>query len=351
MNEPLRDDQPPTKEPLNYKVRTEGFNISGLLKTETIMRVSPDGAHLHQVTLFYHGEEGSEPKPVPSDIKIATYGRSKFNRSWYFEHPLRQWKGSYEDASLLREVIDDKFTASGKYQQLTGDTVIDGLAQTILQGKLPADSAEQIIQALADNPEAHEIFKNSNASQLLAATVDHYRQQQAVENLDNVARDPKSTENDLQKILDKQWWIFGGRFMNQASRRSLTVLDQLDIPLIRGDGSLHIVELKQANIPQLIKKHRNHLIVGDDIHSAVSQAMNYLLALDEQRAQILTDLGIDVRRASATIVIGHIDFVEGFSSDEVHETIRTYNSHLSRIEVITYDELVAGARRSLDFSS
>ena len=78
--------------------------------------------------------------------------------------------------------------------------------------------------------------------------------------------------------------------------------------------------------------------------------MNYLMSLDEQRAQILTTLGIDVRRASATIVIGHTDFVEGFTPVQVHETIRTYNSHLSRIEVITFDELIDGARRSLDFS-
>ena len=351
MDEPQEDDHQPLRSPLSYRVKTEGFSVSGLLKTEHISRVSPDNARLHQVTLFYHGEDGAQPKEVPSEIQIATFGRSKFTRSWYFDSPLSKWKGSYEDASLLREVIDDKFTSSGKYQQLTGDIAIDSLAQTILEGKMPAESAEQIIQALADNPEAHELFKNSDASLLLAATVDHYRQQQAVENLDIVAKDPKSTENDLQKVLDKQWWIFGGRFIDQASRRSLTVLDQLDIPLIRGDGALHVVELKQANIKQLIKKHRNHLIVGDDIHAAVSQAINYLLALDEQRAQILIDLGIDVRRATATVVVGHVDFVEGFSPEEVHETIRTYNSHLSRIEVITYDELSAGARRSLDFSS
>ena len=215
---------------------------------------------------------------------------------------------------------------------------------------MPAESAEQIIKALVENPDAYEVFKDSDASQLLASTVNQYRQRQAVENLDTVAKNPASTENDLQKVLDKQWWMFGGRFIDKAKRRSLTVLDQMDIPLIRGDGSLHLVELKQANIPQLIRKHRNHLIAGDDIHEAVAQAMNYLVALDEQRAQILTDLKVDVRRATATVVVGHTDFVKDFTPQEVHETIRTYNSHLSRIEIITYDELIAGARQSLDLS-
>lgn len=338
------------KSPLSYKVKTEGFKKPGLVKTESINRKSPDGQRLHQVTLFYHGEEGSQPKERPDDIKIATYMRSLFDNSWYFDHSVQQWNGSFDDASLLRDVLEDKFPGSGKYQQLSGDEAVDGLAQTILAGKMPAESAEQIIKALAENPDAHEVFKDSDASQLLASTVNQYRQQQAIEQLNAIAKNPTSTENDLQKVLDKQWWMFGGRFIDKAKRRSLVVLDQLDVPLIRSDGSLHIVELKQANVPGLIRKHRNHLVVGDAVHEAVSQAMNYLVSLDEQRAHILTDLGVDVRRASATVVVGHKDFVEGFTPQEVHETIRTYNSHISRVEVITFDELITGASRSLDFS-
>lgn len=339
------------KQALSYKVKTDGFNKPNLLKTESINRESPDGRRLHQVSLFYYGEEGAEPKQVPSDIKIATYRRSLFGRGWYFERAAQQWNGSYEDASLLRDVIEDKFPNSGKYQRLSGDSTVDGLAQAILAGEMPVESAEQIIKALVENPDAYEVFKDSDASQLLAATVNQYNQQRAIETLDTVARNPVSTEGDLQRVLDKQWWIFGGHYIDKAKRRSLTVLDQLDIPLIRSDGSLYVVELKQSNIPKLIRKHRNHLVVGDEVHEAVSQAMNYLVALDEQRAQILTDLGVDARRASAIIVIGHTDFVEGFTPEQVHETIRIYNSHISRVEVITFDELILGARNSLDFSA
>jgi hypothetical protein len=342
--------KPVLKQALSYKVKITGFNKPNLLKTESINRESPDGSRLHQVSLFYYGKEGTEPKSIPSDIKLATYRRSLFGRGWYFDHAAQQWNGSYEDASLLRDVIEDKFPDSGKYQQLSGDSAVDRLAQTILAGEMPVESVDQIIKALAENPDAYEVFKDSDASQLLASTVNQYHQQQAIETLDAVARNPVSTESDIQKVLDKQWWMFGGRFIDKAKRRSLTVLDQLDIPLLRSDGSLHVVELKQSNIPKLIRKHRNHLVVGNDIHEAVSQAMNYLVALDEQRAQILTDLGIDTRRASAVIVIGHTDFVEGFTPEQVYETIRIYNSHISRIEVITFDELVFGARNSLIFS-
>jgi hypothetical protein len=137
-----------------------------------------------------------------------------------------------------------------------------------------------------------------------------------------------------------------------SDRKKFTVLEQLDTPLLRPDGSLHIVELKQANIPRLLITDHGKPILGTEIHIAVEQAMNYLRAFDEQRAEILASLKIDTRRASVTIVIGHVNFIdEKYTEKDLREALRTYNSHLSRIEVITYDELIDGARRTLALDS
>ncbi len=51
---------------------------------------------------------------------------------------------------------------------------------------------------------------------------------------------------------------------------------------------MHIVELKSPGIPKLIQKHRNHWIIGDAVHEAVGQAMNYLRWLDEAGATLET---------------------------------------------------------------
>ena len=110
---------------------------------------------------------------------------------------------------------------------------------------------------------------------------------------------------------------------------------------------LHVVEIKQANIPKLVERYRNHLIVGQEIHQATNQTINYLRSLDEAQPLIKTTLGIDCRRAFATVVVGHPRFVGSFTEEEVAETIRTYNSHLSRLEVITYKDLLDGAERAL----
>jgi hypothetical protein len=147
-------------------------------------------------------------------------------------------------------------------------------------------------------------------------------------------------------------WIFGGEFLAGTGRRQLTVLDQLDLVLFRPDGSLHGVELKRPGILRLVKKPLNHWIVGSHVHEAVGQAESYLRELDEARDHILSRLDIDCRRASMTVVIGHRDHDQSdATSQEIDEAIRTYNSHLSRVSVTTYDNLIENAQRMLDLAA
>ncbi|AEV83405.1 hypothetical protein ACWT_2383 [Actinoplanes sp. SE50] len=80
--------------------------------------------------------------------------------------------------------------------------------------------------------------------------------------------------------------------------------------------------------------------------------MNYLRGLDEQRHTVLNEYGVDARRASMTVVIGAPAFVrEQFTRQEIAEAIRTYNSHLSRVKVVTYPELLAAAERMLQLAA
>jgi hypothetical protein len=151
-------------------------------------------------------------------------------------------------------------------------------------------------------------------------------------------------------------WLFGGRYI-RVVRRDLAKLDQHDIALVAADGSLHIVELKGPSIPRLIRRHRNHWVVGNEVHEAVSQAMNYLRGLDEQGPLLETtyrnEFGEewDMRRVHATVVIGYPDHVSDSIVSEriIEQTIRSYNAHLSRIEVVTYKALLDAADRALVF--
>ncbi|GAA2367390.1 hypothetical protein GCM10010417_31470 [Streptomyces carpaticus] len=164
--------------------------------------------------------------------------------------------------------------------------------------------------------------------------------------------DPDSSEGVLHTRLKNQEWIFGGAYVAELARRQYTPDTILDIPLLRGDGSLHVVELKRANVKDLVIRRDGHLMLGAAVHHAVSQVQNYLRAMDENRQTILADHGVDTRRASATVVVGHPRYVTGnVTHQEVVETLRTYNTHAMRIEVITYETLLESASRMLALSS
>ncbi|NUR04889.1 MAG: DUF4263 domain-containing protein [Streptomyces sp.] len=187
---------------------------------------------------------------------------------------------------------------------------------------------------------------------MLAQLLELRARQVGLAALRTAVEDPDSSESALHGCLKNQEWIFGGAYVTELARRQYTPDAILDIPLLRGDGSLHVVELKRANIKDLVIRRSGHLMLGAPAHRAVSQAQNYLRAMDENRPSILAEHGVDTRRASATVVIGHPRYVTGdVTSQEIAETLRTYNTHQARIEVITYETLLDSASRMLALSS
>ncbi|MEV6804689.1 Shedu anti-phage system protein SduA domain-containing protein [Streptomyces sp. NPDC051132] len=175
------------------------------------------------------------------------------------------------------------------------------------------------------------------------------RRAESLKALRAVVEDPTATERDLQRALEGSHWIFGGRFVGEAARRRLVPGDEVDLPLIRGDGALHIVELKRAmSLPSpLIKRHREAWVPARAVHEAVGQAVNYLVGLDEHRARIRAQFGIETRRAGALVLVGHPGLHPDVPEREVDEALRTFNAHLARVEVLTYKELLDNAERSL----
>jgi hypothetical protein len=109
----------------------------------------------------------------------------------------------------------------------------------------------------------------------------------------------------------------------------------------------------------LITQHRNHWIVSDTVHEAVMQATNYLRTADEQALTVQTNIreefGIEVslRRPAATVVIGHREHLDapGMPDAQFDIALRTYNGMLSRVQVITYDQLFAAAKQALRFDA
>jgi hypothetical protein len=210
------------------------------------------------------------------------------------------------------------------------------------------DDVEDVVSGLTSTPEG--------LSAAEAAVIRERRR--AIANLQQLALDPETNETKMHAAIGTRYWIFGGQYVGIADRRTLVPLDQYDIPLICADGSLEIVELKGPEA-RLVKNYRSHLIVVHEVHEAVSQCLNYLRNLDEMGAALRTqyhnelNMDFDFRRARGTVIIGHPDRASSTvaSREQIDQTIRSYNAHLSRLTVLTYADLLDSAERTLRFAS
>ncbi|WP_328635344.1 MULTISPECIES: Shedu anti-phage system protein SduA domain-containing protein [unclassified Streptomyces] len=282
------------------------------------------------------------------------------------EYPVSCWEKSGQrniGRAFGRPRSIDTWTPMFRVRQLTGVAAPAGCHASFREaprislrlhpsGAHPAAKAvHTLLTVLEKDPQAAVAWGELDEAKLLATLVQRARRQADLDELRAAVENPEAREGDLQKLVERMTWIFGGEFLPGTARRNLTVHDQVDLALLRPDGTLHGVELKQAHINRLVIRQRNHAIVGAKVNEAVGQAMNYLRELDEKRPQILVDLGIDCRRASMTVVIGHTGFVTtGVEPGEVDEAIRTYDSHLTRVSITTYDRLIENAQRTIELT-
>lgn len=294
------------------------------------------------------------------ELSFRTVPRRPLASGYDFDNPIVRWACENEEVERLLAFLESEGAPRGRYRVV--DTASPAAAA--LQILTGATDLGGVAQALAAEPGLAGLLRavaSTDAGRLAAADVALAERRDLVAVLQHLAATPGITETDMQARIGDAYWLFGGRYVGVAGRRNLTPLDQHDIPLLGADGTLHVVELKGPDIPKLIRRHRNHWIVGNDVHEAVSQAMNYLRALDELGPGLETtyrnELGqsYDMRRVFATVVIGHpahLDSVGEFgipSEATVEQTLRSYNAHLSRLEVVTFKSLLDAAARALEF--
>jgi hypothetical protein len=238
----------------------------------------------------------------------------------------------------------------GRYRIVRGQAEMALWLERVLRNRIDVEDPHEMAKRLVVSPEALKVLVNDEDGRTLMKAAELKRRAVSLAALRRVAEDPSALEIDLQRALQDQAWIFGGQFIGAEARRRLVPGDEMDIPLIRGDGSLHLVELKLSmGIAGIVKYHRGAWVPTSKVHDAVAQAANYLIGLDENRKVILDEFGIETRRASALILIGHPGKHPDLPESQINEVLRSLNAHLSRIEVLTYKDLLDNAERSLAF--
>jgi len=319
----------------------QDYDSPGLLQVESAV-VKPGPRAWKTAALLVFGDKGTG---VVSrrELRVQTWERDGSGYGFAQKADFR-WYCEGVEIDHVRALLNTHLPEAGAYTLLIKDSTAAVVAR-LMSGE--AAAAADAVAHLLGVPAVRDALADSGGASAGVALVTAQRQRRVLERLRAAVLDPDRTETDLDRLLRGQWWLFGGRYLGEERKRRLTLQDVPDFLLIRPDGSLHIVEIKGANIPRLVVAHRQHHVIGNEVHLAVGQAMNYLRSFDEQVANIRHELGVDVRRASATVVVGHPSHC---AMDEavIAQTLRTYNSHLARIEVVTYAELLDGAWAALN---
>jgi hypothetical protein len=259
------------------------------------------------------------------------------------KHRLARWSCEDGEIEQLRIFLEnyDKATTPGEHLVIKGRP-IPGFEEVLeaIRGK-DIDSAQLVglVSALADRVtdlrRLPELGEGDNV-RMAAAALRVAHRSHALRRL-RMLIEQDALEHDFQELLEQNWWMLGGQFIAMIPRREWTVEDSLDILLEGADRYFEIVELKRSNAQLFIQDHGNW-IVSAEVNKAVNQAAHYISEIEADRGNLIRKYNIDLYKLKARALIGRIDDDEEDVAAK-REALRMFNSHLHRIEIITYDEL------------
>lgn len=156
--------------------------------------------------------------------------------------------------------------------------------------------------------------------------------------------DSSSHENELQEFLENHTWLFGLEYLEKQpiGFNQFNLSDsRFDFLLQRYDTFYDIFEIKTSMVPLLNRENNSSLELNSptrkspisaDLKNAISQIIGYL-ELANVYSKDLRKSGIVLHKPKGKIVIGR-------SKGKTKLVIRTINSYLNNIEIMTYDDLL-----------
>jgi Domain of unknown function (DUF4263) len=189
-----------------------------------------------------------------------------------------------------------------------------------------------------------EPLSASQVAQFHATAAAKEQKEAALAQLEEYIRtDPE--EREFQKLLAENKWVFGHEYSEFLDKRELVIDSQQDFVGRRAtDGFWDIIEIKRSlNGISLFKEDKSHntLYPGVELSKAIGQVIHYIDRIDRRHDNILIDRGIDTNKVRVKLIIGR----DG--DDRQGSALHNLNSHLNRIEIRTYDQLLKGARSHL----
>lgn len=151
------------------------------------------------------------------------------------EKPEHRFQCQGSEITALKGLLEESYPETGTYVRIDNDALPAAVLHALREGALTGQRLIAVIKAVTAAPELADELADSEGARLLAEIVEQRRRRTALDQIEAVVNDASSTEHDLQKALEDNWWIFGGQYVDMETRRRLTTEDIVDIPLVRAD--------------------------------------------------------------------------------------------------------------------
>jgi hypothetical protein len=155
-----------------------------------------------------------------------------------------------------------------------------------------------------------------------------------------------ATELKFQEWFQANTWAFGIEYLEIYDTSRIGIHSDSDFIAQSLDGYHDLIELKRPSL-DLLKYDSSHqdYYPSADLSKAIGQAVDYLYAMERSRDELEEEDHITVLKPRIKIIAGS---TEGFSLKK-KRALRLLNNGLHGMEVISYDQVVAGAEKLIAF--
>ena len=295
---------------------------------------------------------------------LTTKSYKKLKSEWQTE-PTKSISLSGGDSDELQRIIDFiRANREGAVPAETNDFLVVrapddelnlaalGNLLNDLQAGQKVDVLVEVLENAASSPGIlHALLERAAADPKLfaeaAAALNLATYRAAVNSLRQLIDDPRAREQDFQRLLEENPWMFGSEYSERLDNRNLTRDEQHDFVMrLTTDNYLELIEIKKPlNGHDLFVYDRSHdcYYQSAEVSKVVGQVQHYLEKLDSERYTVIARDREDPFKVRAKIIIGR----DG-NKDQCR-TLRLLNAHLHRIEIVTFDQLLRIADSVLSY--
>lgn len=257
----------------------------------------------------------------------------------------------------LSEALNDAFPIGADAISSGKRTVIRGVdSSVIITEKNKTALLKQLSNALNEKDINDWLSANLPLlSQNLAIARIYQEHKQTIKEFNDSLTNFTKSEHYWKDFLKRNQWVFGASYVNIIDEQRIDIHHETDLPFEIEDGFMDIVEIKRPDSPfwaQHPRSKENYLYRGKFLiphlylQGAISQLSKYIFQAEKKVSDvdyIVDHGGVAPIKPRGLIVHGR-SF--GWRNGE-KESFRLLNDGLHNIQIITFDHLLARAKRIL----